>query len=396
MKVYHQTGHLYQWNLQSFIEDQTGDGLIFSPINIKCSDMIKIPKDIKKESLFDSQFYIPDDMKGKLSTYNFFPANMKDDFSTCDFEEIAEDMAGLNVNFQITNDFRYIVIPTRHFEFLSDNCYEQLKEYYINPFIKYISEIKSSKKVLLTVIVKQEQLVDENKRNFLLNWVTGISNIDGVYLIFENKHTSKQIKDPVHLCNAMIFIHSLKVNQLEVHVGYTNTEGILYSIADPDSVSMGSYENVRKFNINKFITPEEKKKQRGPTARLYSGKLFQWIEYGFIESIVTLYEDWEMIFENSKYNPLMFEEEYKWYFNKPELYKHYFLIFSSQIKSLPGQNRNRIKVLRKSFENAINIYDDIKSHRIFLDSDSDGSHLYHWLNSMSMFEEYLRSNGYEI
>ncbi len=301
-------------------------------------------------------------------------------------------MAKQNLDFQLTNNFQYVIIPTRYFEFISDNSYEQLKQYYVTPFAEGIKQRKISKKVLLTVIVRHEQLMDENKRNFLLNWITGINNIDGVYLIFESQFTSKQIKDPQYLLNAMVFIHSLKVNDLEVHLGYTNTEGILYSLAEPDSISMGSYENLRSFNIKRFITPEKKKQQRGPTARLYSGKLFQWIEYGYIESIVKLYDNWENIFENSRYNPLMFKEEFKWHFNKPELYKHYFLIYSKQVKGLPKTYNEKIKWLSKSFKSAINIFDDIKEKRINIDSDSDGSHLYHWLNTIEMYNKYLESN----
>ncbi len=396
MNIYHQTGHNYKWNIQSYTEDHAGDGLILSPMNISYTDLIKFPIVIKKNCLFDSQYYIPNDVRGKLSTYEFFPGNMVDEFKTTDFEYISNNMAKENLKFQVDNKFKYLIIPTRYFEYLSENSYEQLKQYYINPFMEHMKTINSGKTVLLTVIVKQEQLMDENKRSFLLNWITGINGIGGIYIIFENKHTSKQIKDSNYLFNVMMFIHSLKMNELEVHIGYTNTEGILYSIASPDSVSMGSYENVRNFNINRFITPDKKSPQRGPTARLYSGKLFQWIEYGYIESIVSLYKDWEGIFENSKYNPLLFKEEYKWHFNKPELYKHYFLIYSKQINSLPKSLKSRINWLRKSFESAINIYDDIKDKGIYMDSDSDGSHLYHWLNTITMFENYLRSTGYEL
>ncbi len=85
MNLYHQTGHNYKWNVQSYLDDNTGNGLILSPMNISYSDLLKIPTNVKKNCLFDSQYYIPNDVKGKLSSYDFFPANMVDDFKTIDF-----------------------------------------------------------------------------------------------------------------------------------------------------------------------------------------------------------------------------------------------------------------------------------------------------------------------
>jgi hypothetical protein len=395
MKVFHQTGHVYKWNLDSYVTDKAGDGLILSPINISYTDVLKLPNIIKKSCIFDSQFYIPNDNKGKLETYDFFPANMKEGFSTVDFDEVAEEVAGKNIKFQAYNNFEYYIIPTKYYEFLPENYHEQLNEFIINPFLAQINQQKNKKKVILSIIVKQEQLLDESKRDELLNWVTGIGSINGVYLIFENKFASKQIKDPNYLYNALVLIKFLKNTDLEVHIGYTNTEGLLYSIAGPDSISMGSYENLRSFNINRFITPETKKAQRGPAPRLYSGKLLQWIEYGFIESFISLFSDWQLLFEESRHNPLLFKKEYHWHFNKPELYKHYFIVFSSQVKGLPQDLKEREIYLRKAIDNAINLFDNIKKH-VYLDSDSDGSHLYHWMNSITMYEDFLRRYGYEF
>jgi hypothetical protein len=72
--------------------------------------------------------------------------------------------------------------------------------------MKYIQETHADTPVLLTVIVKQEQLMNEEHKNLLLNWITGIKNIAGVYLIFENNFPSKQIKDAQYLFNALTFI----------------------------------------------------------------------------------------------------------------------------------------------------------------------------------------------
>lgn len=64
-----------------------------------------------------------------------------------------------------------------------------------------------------------------------MNWITGHQHVDGVYLILKITLHPKQIKDFDYLLDALRFIKILKDNQMEVHLGYTNTEALLYSVA---------------------------------------------------------------------------------------------------------------------------------------------------------------------
>lgn len=391
MKVYHQTGHNYKWNLDSYQKDGSGDGLIFSPVNIESDRLEKINVNVRRNSFIDPQFYLPKDSKGKLVSYDFFPANVQSGLLTADLAKISGKLAQLCVDFQIDNDFGYVVIPTRYFEYLPSDYCSQLNEYFVYPFINHCLKQKTEKKILLTLIIKREQILDEEHRNLVLNWVTGIQEISGVHIIFEYMSQTKQIKDAIYLFKVMTFINDLKLNGLEVHIGYSNTEGILFSIANPDSISMGSYENLRRFGIKRFITTE-KKKQNSPNARLYSGKLYQWIDYGYIEPLKSLYSGWDSIFEDSDYKPLMFVPEFNWHFNKPELYKHFFKVFSTQVNALPIVTNDRIRILRSSFQTAIEVFNEISEAGIYLDSNSDGSHLSFWLTSISMYEKYLKGH----
>ncbi|MFW6130024.1 MAG: hypothetical protein ACOC56_02495 [Atribacterota bacterium] len=395
MEVYHQTGHNSIWNIESFTEDNAGSGLIFSPVNDTAEKIICNPKEIKNVSFFDPQIYLPKSLKGKLSSYEYFPSNLKKKFKTSNFDKEKRVIAKECIDFQLTNNFKYLIIPSRYYEVLPSNFLEQFEAHLIEPFLSYYKSLKLQTKILLTIIVKPEQLINEEHRNEFLNWITGIKGIDGVYLIFENNFLSKQIKDSAYLYNALLFIHSLKSNELIVNVGYTNIEGILYSIAGPDSITMGSYENLRKFDVKRF-KDSEKEQIKGPNPRLYSRSLFQLIDYGYIDGIIRLYSEWESIFEDSIYKPLMFTSDYNWHFQKPEPYKHYFLLFSSQILSLPSKISTRINFLKNSFQNALKVFEEIKNAGIYLDNDSDGSHISFWLTTINMFEKYLRDNHIEI
>lgn len=231
-------------------------------------------------------------------------------------------------------------------------------------------------------------LTDEEKRNEVLNWITGHQDVDGVYLIFENTFTTKQIKDFDFLFNAMLFIKTLKDNQMEVHVGYCNTEALLYSLAMPDSVSIGSYENLRSFGIRRFQETENSP-MRSPNARLYSSKLLQWVDYGYIQPMKTLINNYADYFDESSYNPLTnFKPDYNWQYKKTEPYKHYFFVFNNQIKSLPEHQTERIESIKAQIKMARNLFDMIETS-VLLDGDSDGSHLQHWFNVINAFQKVI-------
>ena len=395
MDVYHQAGHNSVWNLGSLIEDGAGSGIIFSPVNDRADKILGISDEIKKVSFFDPQLYLPKSIKGKLSSFEYFPSNFSKSFTTGDFDKEKREIAKRCLDFQLKNQFKYLVIPSRYYEVLPSNFYEQCEDHLIEPFLGYYQDTKAQNEILLTFIVKQELLMNDERRNELLNWLTGIHDIDGVYLIFENNFLSKQIKDSAYLYNALILIHSLKINELKVHVGYTNIEGLLYSIADPNSVAMGSYENLRQFDIKRF-EDKEKGQVRPPNPRLYSRPLFQLMDYGYKDGITKLYSDWNRVFEDSRYKPLMFKPEYNWHFTKPEPYKHYFLLFSSQVRSLPSNIVDRIILLKGSFQKAVQVFKEIESAGVYLDDDSNGSHLPFWLTTISMFEKYLKDNAYAV
>lgn len=384
MKVYHQLGFRENWNIESY-KSGVGDGLIYSPINLDADKLLGFNTDLKEYGFLDPQLYLLNEAKGALSTYPYFPGNIKPDFSTPDLDNSHLEMAKLCVDYQQANDFQYLVIPTRYYSDNPTSYFSQSTEYFVNPFCDYVQENNINKKVLLSVIVKPLMLDDVDARNEVLNWITSHQKVDGVYIIFENDFKSKQIKDFDYLLNALRFITILKKNMLEVHIGYTNTEALLLSIAMPDSVTVGSYENLRSFGIKRFENLE-KSAMRSPNARLYSSYLLQWIDYQYIEAMKTLVESYDSYFDDSVYKPLMFVPEFKWHFAKPEPYKHYFYVFDKQIKSLPQNQLKRIEYLKEEFIKAIELY-KIITESVLLDSDSDGSHLPTWVNVLNAFKK---------
>ncbi len=385
MKVYHQTGFRHNWNIDSF-QKHIGDGLIYSPVNIDADKLLQLDNNLKKSGFLDPQLYLLNEAKGTLDTYPYFPGNIKPDYSTPDLDNSNQILAQLCVDYQSINNFKYIVIPSRYYVDNPTTYFSQTSDYFVSPFLDYVRANKIQKKILQSVIVKTIMLIDEEKRNEALNWITG-QYVDGVYLIFEDNATGKQIKDFEFLLNALKFIQVLKMNGMEVHLGYTNTEAILYSIAMPDSVSIGSYENLRSFGIKRFQDLENGP-MRAPRARLYSSLLFQWIDYQYIDAMSKLISQYESYFDDSEYKPFMFKPDYNWQFMKPEPYKHYFYVFNKQIKDLPENQIDRMVTLKAKIKDSINLFKTIEES-VLLDDDSNGSHLPTWFNVINAFQKEL-------
>jgi hypothetical protein len=385
MKVYHQTGFRHNWNIDCF-QKQIGDGLIYSPVNIDSDKLLQLDNNLKKSGFLDPQLYLLNEAKGTLDTYPYFPGNIKPDYSTPDLDNSNQILAQLCIDYQLINNFEYIVIPTRYYADNPTTYFSQTSDYFVSPFLDYVRANNIQKKILQSVIVKTIMLIDEEKRNEALNWITG-QYVDGVYLIFEDNATGKQIKDFEFLLNALKFIQVLKMNGMEVHLGYNNTEAILYSIAMPDSVSIGSYENLRSFGIKRFQDLENGP-MRAPRARLYSSLLFQWIDYQYIDAMSKLIGQYESYFDDSEYKPLMFKPDYNWQFMKPEPYKHYFYVFNKQIKDLPENQFDRMVALKAKIKDSINLFKTIEES-VLLDDDSNGSHLPTWFNVINAFQKEL-------
>lgn len=114
MKVYHQTGFRYKWNIESFLNG-VGNGLIYSPINIDADKLLALDVKLKHSGFLDPQLYLLYEAKGTLDTYPYFPGNIKPDFATPDLDNSHIQLAQLCVDYQVQNNFEYLIIPSRYY-----------------------------------------------------------------------------------------------------------------------------------------------------------------------------------------------------------------------------------------------------------------------------------------
>jgi len=229
------------------------------------------------------------------------------------------------------------------------------------------------------------QIEDKDMRVELLSWLTAVSEITGVYLIFNNSFTSKQIVDPGYLSEVLNFIKILRENDLEVHIGYSGLEGLLYSVADPTSVSVGAYENLRSFNISRM--EDTNATARSPTPRIFSDMLVQSVPVTLTPALDKLYPAWEAdLIPDTPHKEFLISDPTKLHFSKGEIYKHYFCGFSRMVSNLPGSTSDRIIHIDELAKSALVKYKEMTGNGIVFNADSDGEHLVAWRNALGMYK----------
>jgi len=343
--------------------------------------------DQKTRAIFDPQFFIPSIARGKLSTYGFYPQQAAGgDFSTDEYpEEAAHESAEGCVAFQARNNFRYIVIPTRYYPGMPTDFTENQQRLFVDPFLRVIQNQAISQQIALQLVVNGEMIRDSVYSQDILNWVTNIERISAVYLIVEFSPRFKQINEIDDIYSLLNFISTLsqKPNELDVILGYLNTEALVLSIASPKIVTIGSFENTRMFNIRNFQEKKVGSFTASPNPRFYVSRLIQLIDKQYINTIRREVDDPDRFFDRNRYQAIMFDRRYVWNSKKPEPYKHYFLEFSKQLRRIGRMDGiDRYNEVTKMLQSALETYAALG---IPFDSNSNDSHLAAWLNAARLF-----------
>jgi hypothetical protein len=380
MRIFHQAGHNTVWDIDVFEEDQS-DGIIFSPVHFsltQLSNLIKKNKRIVETSLFDPQFYVPNSQKSKLNTYDFFPEKaLIGGFKTAKFHGNASSIAKSCIDFQIKKNFDSVIIPARFFESVDLDLIDELKRY-LEPFLDYCANLSTKKEIYYTLVIPEWFLNSSNFLDDILDWITGIGLISGVYLIGDFSRSTKQISNQNQLIQYMRMVQALVENDLKVICGYCNTESLVLAGLGVEAVTIGAYENTRIFSTDKFIVSAEDR--FGPAPRLYMPKLMNWIRINTLNEIrAQLPQLWEKIYTETDYGNTSLNEP-KPHFTKNEPYKHSLKTISKQLKKIAQlDSKERVKEIKRQIDSAMDLYSELRSADIrFADKNCEGEHLSVW------------------
>lgn len=385
-RILHQLGHRYQWSLSSIETDDTGDGVIIGPRYMSPEKVREIPLDVRTQSLFDPQFFLPHSAIGKLREYSFFPEILAGGFSTTEWTpNTSIDCAKKCIEFQNSIDLNALIIPTRFYEGMPSDFISNQESQFVVPFLESISQLGDSHQSYLQLILTDQMIKDSSYRTSLLNWATSYPELSGIYLLVHVNNRMKQLCDIDLLLALLNFIAALKTAGMSVIIGYTNTESILLLCSEPDAVTMGSYENLRMFNLRSF---REQKSSiiRGPHARIYIPRLLAWVQYQYIGAIERVVDNLDDYIGEDSYRMRMFKPTYNWHFTKSEPYMHYFKTFASQYKHLSSSSGSALldNVLNVC-KQAQNEFAALRDSGVVFPAGSGGEHLASWITVLNLW-----------
>lgn len=128
-------------------------------------------------------------------------------------------------------------------------------------YYNYFKEKYNFKNYYLTLILSSKIFHSKNDVDYIVEDLKELINKkDGIYLIItypDNNSMNYESIDPENLANILYFIYSLKQAGFKLIIGYTFINSILFAMLDCEYVSAGWFNNLRKFNENRFSTNDD-------------------------------------------------------------------------------------------------------------------------------------------
>jgi hypothetical protein len=252
MTVYHQMGHDSE-NL--IFEDHLSGyrGAFLSPVNYneyKISNQISKGLKFGSEMIFDSQLYFPNSERGKLSEWSYFPS----DVDTADHSMFSWWVSVINSLLEVNTRINANAICTPS---IVPKVYSN--EYYLLNR-QVASEMHTllagtATEVIYTLLVKLEDL-GQSTRSVEIASIISASDINRVYLVvISGVEPRREIVDVEELKGVMKLIDFLEKAGINVIVGFTSSDIILWKAAGASACATGKFFNLRRFTPSRWDPP---------------------------------------------------------------------------------------------------------------------------------------------
>jgi hypothetical protein len=379
MKVTHVLGHNSNWNVESYLEHNIGEYFLITAFTHGINyDSKKILKNVHDVSMIDLQFYGKKKSakidKGKLSEFSFHPANCsKDEVTNVYFENCVKQA----IQFQKEKKIENIIIPLFY-----EN--EEVKDIIstIKTLNKYVSGLnRENKKYFMTLPFANHIIINKDKVEEILFACTDMDIcFDGYFIACENKpeYRRKITSDIKILRNLSRVLKTFKQQDFETIYAYANWDAIIYlAQTDIDYVTIGTYENLRKFDIKRFT---ENESGGGSKGYYFSDKLLNMVR---ADDVTIIRDTGNLhIIRNEKniFSDIILKEGYPWNIHKPDVNKNYLLSISRLLYKISSINDLEVRkeYVMGLIDTAINNYNNLESKYIYLNNESSNYHLNVW------------------
>lgn len=250
MELYLQMGHGMKSLAQEMIGLWGKGKVIISPVNFSQNQLVDFATKIQKcggTVLFDPQMFYPKEGHYKLHSYDYWPNEGSSITSDSENQSINTEL--LRINNEINSPS--IILPGKE---INEKDFEYAFVW-MQKSIDFFRN-KSDKKILATLCLFSETVRDSNAIEVLVDRLSEL-DVDGFYIIPHPSNGDYIVSDPLWTIGIMKLITCLKLQRKQVIVGYTNHQGLLYSLSNIDGIASGTYMNTRSFVPSKFKSPTD-------------------------------------------------------------------------------------------------------------------------------------------
>lgn len=389
MKIYHQLGHNHKWALDSYFQNNVGDGFIFSAFSFQYGKLENgvssyKPDQYLSKSMIDLQFYgSKETVGGHLESYPFNPINLNKSDSTM---VVGTELIEKAVLYQESLGLKRIIIPVFYHEVSDFSKFEKyLKK--INKIVVRRKNKGSKFKYFMTIPFSNNAILSDDHVEELLQVATDMNIVfDGYYVVCDAKpeYKKKVSINYDYYANLIKVFRVLNAQGFTTVFGYSNWDALIFaSLCDIDYVTIGTYENLRRFNIERFT----ESLGGGPSKGWYfSEKLLNFIRAEEITK-VRRSNCLDMIANDKNiFSDIILNKDYAWNTHKPDVHKNYLLAISRLLNELGdiSTTSQRTIFFQNKIGQARKLYSELASHRVFLNDESDDYHLGAWDSILKM------------
>jgi hypothetical protein len=253
MAVYHQIGH----HSENLIREPFLDlfaGAILSPVNYSLAEIKGQLQEFSArehfELIFDAQLYVPTSQRGQLRSWPYFPS----DFDTADlgadswWDSLSDKLAKTVAELGKVTVCSPAVLPRTYSDDYLQRCTrvgDSLRE----------KVAATGQSVIQTAVVSLADLTDVDRPPRIAS-ILSQSKADRIYLILLGAtEPRRELGDSEELKGAMRLIHVLSECELQVIVGYSSSDILLWRHAGAAGCATGKFFNLRRFTPSRFEEP---------------------------------------------------------------------------------------------------------------------------------------------
>lgn len=250
MELYLQLGHGMQGLTQELIKGWGKGTAIISPVNMAQDKIVPFSKKIRTiggDVLFDPQMFYPKEGHLKLQAYDYWPNEGCSITSANIHADINRELLRINNDIGTSQ----IILPGIE---MKEDTFEYNLEW-VSSSAQYFAQ-KTDKQLLATLCLYPETIRNSASIEVLAEALR-VLPVSGYYIIPHPSNNEYIVSDPIWVIGMMKLISCLKLSKRKVIVGYSNHQGLVYSLAHADAIASGTYMNTRSFVPGKFKSPKD-------------------------------------------------------------------------------------------------------------------------------------------